>query len=82
MIQLSDLVIFCARRFLEIEHGYRDEWPQAAKRFYAECYGLIDQRLISKNIVPRQGKGLDRLNEYIAETRCIPVGRWKNRWGV
>ena len=82
MIQLSDLVVFCARRFLEIEHGYREEWPSEAKRFYAECYGLIDQRLISKNVVPRQGRGFARLNEYIQGTRCAPIGRWRNRWGI
>lgn len=82
MVQLSDLVVFCSRRFLEIEHGYRDEWPEEAKTFYAECYDLIDQRLISKNIVPRQGRGFERLNEYIQATRCIPIGRWRNRWGV
>ena len=82
MIQLSDLVVFCARRFLEIEHGYRDEWPAEAKQFYAECYALIDDRLIRKNLVPRQGRGMDRLNEYLNAVRCTPTGRWRQRWDL
>lgn len=82
MIQLSDLVVFCARRFFEIEHGHRDEWSDAAKRFYAGCYSLIDDRINRKAIVGRGGRGLNRLNEYLGEVRCLPSRQWRQNWGI
>jgi hypothetical protein len=33
MIQLSDLVVLCVRRFLEIEKGYKPETPDVVKHF-------------------------------------------------
>jgi hypothetical protein len=52
MIQISDLVIFCMRKFLEIEHGYATGWTQPAKDFFANCLNVIDKRLtIKKGIV-------------------------------
>ena len=44
MVQLSDLVVYCSKKFLELEGGYRSEWPDEAKQFYAECYALISAR--------------------------------------
>lgn len=35
MIQLSDLVVLCIRRFLEIELGYKQNVPEIFKNFYA-----------------------------------------------
>ena len=82
MVQLSDLVVFCSRRFLEIEHGYRDDWLHEAKEFYANCYSLIDYRIIRKVIVERGGRNYGRLNEYINEVRCTPSRQWRRNWGV
>lgn len=82
MVQLSDLVVFCSRRFFEIEHGYRDEWQDQAKEFYARCYSLIDGRISKKAIVERGGRELVRLNEYITEVRCVPSRQWKRKWGI
>jgi len=56
MIQLSDLVILCCRRFYEIEGGYRDGWSQEVKEFYAECFSKIHPRLKKKSLVEREGK--------------------------
>lgn len=80
MIQISDLVIFCTRKFLEIEHGYRNTWPQDAKDFYASCYQVIDSRLTTKSIIDRSEPKLKRLNEYLKEVRLKPVGRWKKKY--
>jgi hypothetical protein len=44
MIQLSDLVIFLTRKFLECENGYRSNWPTEAKNFFAACYAKITDR--------------------------------------
>jgi hypothetical protein len=37
LVQLSDVVIFHVRKFLECENGYRDDWPEAAKNHFASC---------------------------------------------
>ena len=44
MIQLSDLVIFLTRKFLECENGYRPGWSDEAKNFFAACYAKIIDR--------------------------------------
>jgi hypothetical protein len=82
MIQLSDLVVFCVRRFLEIDHGFREEWPDEAKNFYARAYLRIDDRLIRKTIIDRPGQQLKRLNEYIGEVHCLPAVRWKSKYDI
>lgn len=82
MIQISDLIVVCARRFLEVEHGFRDGWPAQVKRFYAECYARIHDRIAKKDLVPRQGRGMDELNEYLEAIRCQPVGQWRRRYGL
>jgi hypothetical protein len=50
MVQLSDLVVYCLKRFLELDLEYR-ALPAEAVRFYAECYGIIDNRILRKSIV-------------------------------
>ena len=40
IVQLSDLVAYCAKKFLELDNGYRTNWPEEAKTFFAEC-GIV-----------------------------------------
>jgi len=82
MIQLSDLAVVCARRFLEVEHGYRDDWPDEVKKFYAQCYSIIHDRIGKKALVPRPGARMTDLDAHLEAIRCQPVGRWKARYGV
>ena len=82
MIQISDLSIFCVRRLLEIEHGHRPGWTQTAKDFYASRFDTLYNRVSKKGIVDRQGRNMNRLNEYIDAVRCNPIGRWKQRYTI
>ena len=82
MIQLSDLVVFCVRRFLEIDHGHRDNWAREAVQFYAECYCKLMKRVVRKKLVERGGRDVQRLNEYVQEVHCVPRPRWRHRYGV
>lgn len=82
MVQLSDLVVFCAKKFLEIDNGYRNAYSQDAKRFYAECYALIHNRIRRKELVDRKGRGMDAMNGYLKEIQSKPVGQWKRRYGI
>lgn len=80
MVQLSDLIVLCTRRFLEIEHGYRDSWPDIVKNFYGECYSKIHDRIAKKALISRQGRGLEELNTYLANIRCEPRRMWRTHY--
>ncbi len=82
MVQLSDLVVFCVRRFLEIESGYRDNYPQEVKQFFAECYQIIDSRNKIKTLIDREGRGMDALNDYLKAVQAKPSSRWKQRYNL
>lgn len=82
MVQLSDLIVFCSKKFLEIEAGYRSNWPEEVKQFYASCYLLIHKRIIWKNLINRQGRGFDDLNRLLDEVRVKPSRNWKQKYGV
>lgn len=82
MIQLSDLVIYCTSKFIEIENGYRNYWKQDAKDFYAQCYSIINERLAKKGIEERgeRSKDIIRLNQYIIEVRATHRAQWKKHY--
>lgn len=82
MIQISDLVVYCIRRFLEVDAGLRDAWPPEAKRFYAECYEQISSRVARQALVARGGAALAELNTYLAHARYAPRGQWRRRHGL
>lgn len=81
MIQISDLVIFCIRKFLEIEHGYAKGWTQPAKDFFANCYNIIDKRLtVKRGIVDRTEPKLKLLNQHILAVALKPAVQWKKKY--
>ena len=82
MIQIADLVALCIRRFLEIEKGYRNTWPDVVKEFYAECYSKVDLRVRKKNIVERTGKKEKNINDFVSQNQCKPKVRWKAQYGL
>ncbi len=82
MIQLSDLVALCIRRFLEIEKGYKQNAPEAAKNFYAECFNTIDCRVKGRNLIERNGRNLNHLNDHLANVQCKPRTQWRRAYGV
>jgi len=82
MIQVSDLVAFCIRRFLELDAGYRPGWTAETKRFYAECFDKINGRLARQALVMRSGTAVAELNTYVSQARCSPRGQWRKRHGL
>ncbi|WP_457859311.1 DUF3800 domain-containing protein [Pseudomonas aeruginosa] len=82
MIQLSDLIVLCIRRFLEIEKGYKPNIHDAVKNFYAECYNLIDKRVKSRNIIERTGRGLSHLNDHLSRCQCKPRAQWRRAYNI
>jgi hypothetical protein len=82
MIQLSDLVSLCVRRFLEIDAGYHPQWTTSASQFYAEAYALITDRLDKVGIEPRGGRQSEHLNAYLEQIAARPRSRWRRHYGV
>lgn len=82
MIQLSDLIVYCIRKFLEIENGYRNNWNQTAKNFYAQSYNIVAGRVAKKSLEPRGegSKEVKRLNDYLNEVRSTPRTQWKRHY--
>lgn len=82
MIQLSDLVVYCVRRFLEVEHGYHDAWSEEAKIFYARCFQKISGNVKRQGIVDRKGKGMESLNNCLKTVQVKTNQRWKQRYAL
>lgn len=82
MIQLSDLVALCVRRFLEIEKGYKPNMSKLVKQFYAECFNAIDGRVKGRKLTQRNGRNLNYLNEYLASIQCKPRAQWRRAYSV
>jgi hypothetical protein len=82
MIQLCDLVIYCVKRFVEVEHGYRTTWSDDVKNFYATCYFKIRDRLPKGSLVARGGRGMERLNQYLNVTRIEPRTQWRRHYEI
>ena len=77
MIQLSDLVAYCTKRFLEIDLGYRSV-PAEAAHFYAECFKSIFSRVTRKSIARRRG-GTPVLHSFVEEIQAKPTRTWRTR---
>ncbi len=82
MIQLSDLVALCVRRFLEIEKNHKPNTPEPVKRFYAECFNIIDSRVKGRRLAERSGRNLNHLNEYLLTIQCKPRIQWRRAYGI
>jgi hypothetical protein len=80
MIQMSDLVALCIRRFLEIELGYKPNTPDIVQNFYAECFHLLLQRIKSKSLIERKGKNLDKLKVYLEAVQAKATIQWRKKY--
>lgn len=82
MIQLSDLISLITRRFLEIETGYKPNVPAEVKQFYGECFHEIDSRIKGRNLIERNGRNLNFLNDYLLEVQSKPGVQWRRTYGL
>lgn len=80
MVQLSDIVIYCVKRFIEVERGYRDAWQPEVKLFYARCYSIIKERISRAGLVERGGRNMDQLTAYLKTVRAEPRTQWRRHY--
>lgn len=80
MIQLSDLITLCVRRFLEIDLGYKPSTPIIVKDFYAECFHTLLKRVKSKTVIERKGKNFEKLLTYLETIQAKPAVQWRKKY--
>jgi hypothetical protein len=74
MVQVSDLVCFVTKKFLEVESGYHDDWNSEAKNSYRDLYTKVHDRVIKKDALLEVGRHSELYNTWIAN-----IGVWPNR---
>jgi hypothetical protein len=82
MIQLTDLVIYCAKKFLELDAGYRDGWPAPAKLLFARLFDRVWDRTPQRTLVPQGGKHAVAVNDLLGRVTRKPRHGWKNHHGI
>ncbi|WP_439403207.1 DUF3800 domain-containing protein [Bradyrhizobium sp. DASA03068] len=82
MIQISDLVIFLARKFLEMECGFRENWPDNAKTFYAKCYDMIQSQVLWKDIIPHTGTAERKCHKLLDQVRATHRAQWRRHYNL
>ena len=82
MIQLSDLVVLCVRRFLEIELGHKPNAPELVRNIYAESYHNLGKRVKSTSIIAPKGKNHDKLTNYMEANQAKPAVQWRKKYDL
>jgi hypothetical protein len=82
MVQVSDLVIFLVRKFFEIENGYRPDYSDAAKTFFAGCYAKIIDRVRWRTLIPMNGAEQAAPREMLEAVHATHRHGWKQRYGL
>lgn len=79
MIQISDLLCFVTKKFLEIDSGYREQWKPEAKTAFRDLYAKVHDRLIKKDAITETGRYADQYNNFIATIGIWPRRNFKTR---
>ncbi len=82
MVQLSDLAIYCVKKFFEMDCGYRPNWPDDARLFYARVFDKVYDRVIRKGFVTQEGRHANGINQVLERCVVTPSRRWKQTYGV
>lgn len=72
MIQCSDLICYITKKFLEIDKGYRNEYPSEVKNLYRDLYKKIHDRVIRKSVLEISGRQFEIYNRYMNEAIIFP----------
>jgi hypothetical protein len=81
LIQLSDLVIYTTRKFLECDNGYRPNWPPEAKNFFASCYDRVQTRMWRTNLINVKGEEQEA-HALLKLCQSTHNGHWKRNYTI
>jgi hypothetical protein len=79
MIQISDLLLYLTRKYLEIENGYKDDFSANVKNIFRDFYRKVNARLIYKRIQTETGRNSDYYNNFIQDICSLPTARWNSK---
>lgn len=79
LVQISDLICFITKKFLEVEAGYRNAWPVEAKLFYRNLYAKVHSRLVKKELLDETGRNSEQYNSFVKEIALWPARNFKQR---
>ena len=79
MIQISDLLLYLTRKYLEIENGYKDDFSANVKNIFRDFYRKVNVRLIYKRIQTETGRNSDYYNNFIQDICSLPTARWNSK---
>src|SRR5680860_126748 len=82
MVQVSGLVIFLVRKFLEMENEYRPGWPDEAQAFFAGCYAKIIDRVKWRTLIPMEGAEQAGAGAMLEAVQSTHRQGWKHRYGL
>lgn len=82
MIQFADLIVFLSKKFLEVEGGYKDNWPDEAKDFYASCFAKITARMPWQGLIEVSGVEERPAKQLLASANAFPKRRWRNHYNI
>lgn len=79
MIQLSDLLLFLTKKYLEIENGYRNNYPVEVKNTFRDFYRKMHSRIISKSLTLENNRNSTTYDTFLTEIFSKPTSRWNSK---
>jgi hypothetical protein len=77
LVQISDLVIYLVRKFLECEGGYRKDWQADARNFYASCYAKILARVHWSTLIEAAGAEEKGAHDVLTAAQATHRPQWR-----
>lgn len=79
MIQITDLLLFVTRKYLEIENRYKDTSSTDVRNIFREFYRKVNDRLIYKRVQTETGRNSEYYNNFIHDICSLPTARWNSK---
>ncbi len=79
MVQLSDLLLYITRQYLEIDKGYHNDYPAEKKNMFHDLYKKVDDRLIFKTSPKETGRYAEEYNSFMNAVSLKPGVLWKEK---
>lgn len=82
MIQLSDLVVYMVKKFLEVDIGHKPNATDEAKRFFALCYEKIIQQKNWVGLIDVPGDEEAAAHRLLAAANATHKKNWRKTYGI
>lgn len=80
LVQLSDVIIYLTKKFLECENGYRENYQPAARNFFASCYEKICNRALLASLINVTGQEEVDAHELLQVCQSTHRPRWRKHY--